>query len=155
MYFSTPFPPSSPNASTAKKNALNDDKEYYELEAELSKFQSLPTSTSLPANTTRDELKASLQRLALQVISLFDESDVLYYMLDRVHPSKSVKPNELDHRALLEVLVAMVQTARAKLRVLVVVNGWNWNGRNYEDELGITMKNRILIHERRQSGRLE
>ena len=104
IFFSTPFPPFFSECFESTKNALNGDKEYDELEAELSRFQSLPDSTSLPANITRDELRASLQGLTLLVISLFDEPDVVYYMLRQSAPkqigeTKRARPSGLTWRS--------------------------------------------------------
>lgn len=63
-----------------------------------------------------------------------------------------VRPVRFDHRkALIRVLVAMVQRARAKLRILAVVSASSWQVQEYEDELGITMKERVIIHRAEQA----
>ena len=135
-----------------KSHALRDDKEYGELRAELFMLQSPSPSTSSAEKENKDELRASImQKIALRVIkNLFDESDTVYIIVDRTDRCNVVK-NQTDHRkALLQVLVAMVQAARATIRVLAVVDGRSWNVHKYEDELGITMKDRVIFHAREQ-----
>lgn len=132
-----------------KPQALKDRKKYNELRAQLSMFQSPPAGTDDP-----DEFKAdTMKKIALQIISLFDESDTVYIIVDRADRCDRVRPKKFDHRkALIRVLVAMVQTARAKLRILAVVSGYGWQVQEYADEFGITMKDRVIIHRAEQGG---
>lgn len=135
-----------------KSHALRDEKEYGELRAELSMLQAPSHSTSSAEKASKDETRAvTMQKIALRVIkNLFDESDTVYIIVDRVDRCNVVKNNTNHRKALLQVLVAMVQAARTKLRVLAVVNGLSWNVQKYEDELGITMKDRVIFHTKKQ-----
>jgi len=46
---------------------------------------------------------------------------------------------------LLKALVKMVEAARCKLRVLVVINGYQWEVERRQDELG-EKRGRVIVH---------
>lgn len=131
-----------------KSQVLRNDKEYGEIREELCMLQ----EESISPAKIDDDLRASIvEKIALRVIGLFDESDTVYIVVDRVDLCNTVRPVKTDHRyALLRVLVEMVQATRAKLRVLAVLNGMNLRVKEGQDELGITMKDRVIIYGRQQ-----
>ena len=92
-----------------------------------------------------DKTISALHKVALRVIDLFDESETVYIIVDRADRTRD--GGKTDHRkALLKAFVKMVEAARSKLRVLVLISGNNWQVEKHQDELGEKMKDRLIIH---------
>lgn len=88
---------------------------------------------------------SATERAALRVIDLFDDSETLHIVVDRV--DRCQDPKTVDHRKmLLIVLIKMVEAARCKLKVLTVMNGQIWGVEDYQDEFGAKMKDRLIVH---------
>ncbi len=95
---------------------------------------------------TEDERLSALHKVALRVVGLFEESETVYVILDRLDRCCDLK-KRVDHRKpLLKALVRMVEAARCKLRVLVVINGYQWSVEQRRDELEEKAKGRIIVH---------
>lgn len=119
-----------------KSAILRDEQKYAEVRTELENFH----------QTKVDSQRAlAMERVALRVIDLFDYSDSLYIIIDRVDRCRN--PKRADHRkSLLKLLVKMVEAARCTLRVLTVIDGASWGVEKHEDELGVKMKDRTILH---------
>lgn len=96
---------------------------------------------------TEDERLSAFQKVALRVTSFFDESETVYVIIDRADRCCNYLRQNSDYRKpLLKALIKMVEAARCKLRVLVVINGSQWDISQRRDELGEKMKERVIIH---------
>ena len=120
-----------------KSRALRDENRHAELRTDLGK--------SRQGGMDEGDRVAAMERVALRVIDLFDESETLYVVVDRADRCRDLKT--VDHRKmLLKVFVKMVEAARCKLRVLTVIDGYSWRMENHRDELGVKMKDRFIVH---------
>lgn len=116
-------------------HALRNDTEYNNLLQEISGLQSQPSETTM-------------EKIALQVISLFDESETVYIIVDMSGDDYKKGPWSLDpcFMAVRRALVKMVLKAQAKLRVLITDNKGSWDvwGPTGEPELA---SSRVIIHD--------
>lgn len=128
-----------------KSGSLRDERRYAELRTELGKFQ----QTGLDG----DDKILVMERVALRVIDLFEESETLYIVVDRADRCRDPKA-AVDHRkVLLRIFVKMVERARCKLRVLIVIDGHSWRVEDYGDELGAIMDDKVIMHTEEQETR--
>lgn len=127
-----------------KSQVLREKNQYNELRAELDELQEHEYGDK-KGMKIKDERLSAFQKVALRVIGFFDESEIVYVILDRADCCCDWK--EFDHRKpLLKVLVKMVEAARCKLRVLVVINGSQWNVEKQRHELGEKIKGRVILY---------
>lgn len=130
-----------------KTRVLRDEKQFGELCSELQKFQDIWKLGS--DNMDEDQMIVALQTVALRVVNIFDESEPIYIILDRVDRCRDWK--RIDHRQiLLNCLAKLVEGARCNLKVLAVINAQGWPARRYEDIIGKSVKDKIIIHEAEQ-----
>lgn len=124
---------------------LRDESQYNELRAELHKWNDNEQETK--SHLEADDRKLSaLRKVIRRVICFFEESDTVYIILDRVDRCCDLK-KKLDHRKiLLKVLVEMVKVARCKLRLLVVINGDQWDVEQKMDDIEDKMEGRVVVH---------
>jgi len=128
-----------------KSHVLRNKAQCDELRAELYELQKYEQRGKNPTETEDDRLSA-FHKVILRVTSFFDESETVHIILDRADRCCDWK-KRVDHRkALLKALVKMVEAARCKLRVLVVINGYNWEVEKRQDELGEKIKGRVIVH---------
>lgn len=131
-----------------KSHALRDKRQHAELCAELrklQKYEELCKRTDKEHEMDEDDKISALHKVAVRVINFFEESETVYIIVDRADRCRG--GGKADHRkALLKALVKMVEAARSKLRVLAVINGHSWRVEEHQDELGETMKERIIVH---------
>lgn len=134
-----------------KIHALRDEKQYAELLSALHRFQDRG-KLSKSDERYEDRMLATLHDVALSAVNFYDESESVYIIVDRVDRCRDWK-NKVDHRKiLLKCLAKLVEGARCKLKVLVVVNGHSWSVGRYEDIIGGNMKEKgIIIHEEEQN----
>ena len=124
-----------------KGDVLRNQQRYAELRTEIGKLHQTRKDEG-------DEVLA-MERVALRVIDFFDESETLYIVVDRADRCRDWKT--FDHRKkLLRVFIRMVETARCKLRVLTVINGYDWDVDSQRDELGMKVEDRFIVHTARQ-----
>ena len=127
-----------------KSRALRDEHRHAELRTDLRKLRQ--------REMDEGDRVSAMERVALRVIDLFDESETLYIVVDRADRCRD--PKTVDHRKiLLKVLVKMVEAARCKLRVLTVIDGYSWRMEDHRDELGSKMKDRFIVHTAEQEMR--
>lgn len=132
-----------------KSQALANETQGGELRTELCELQKYEQAGKNPTETEGKRLSA-FDKVILRVISFFDESETVHIILDRADRCCDLK-REIDHRkALLQALVKMVEAARFKLKVLVVINAIQWRVETRQDELEVKMKERVIIHTREQ-----
>ena len=144
-----------------KNKVLRNKSQYDELRAELHEWQRYEhqsnnnnnknnknnknSSNSNSSRDIEDERLAAFHNVALRVVNFFDESETLYVILDRADRCCILKKG-LDHRKdLLKALIKIVEAARCKLRVLVVINGDQWDVEHRRDELG-KMTEKVIVH---------
>ena len=125
-----------------KRQVLRNKSQSDELRAELDDLQKYEHK----GKSAEDERLFALHKVALRVVGFFDESETVYVVLDRLDQCCDLKMR-VDHRKLLlKALVRMVEGARCKLRVLVVINGYQWSVEQRRDELEEKVKGRIIVH---------
>ncbi|KAL6714365.1 hypothetical protein ACLMJK_007788 [Lecanora helva] len=121
-----------------RSDVLRHRHRHAELRAELKKLSS-------HESTDYDDRTAAVERVALSIVDFFDEVETIYMIVDRTDRCRD--PKVIDHRkALLQILIAMVEAARCKLKILCVVDGRSWPVEDYQDELGVKTKERLIIH---------
>ncbi len=131
-----------------KPQALRDEKEHAELYADLRKYEDLSNDTA--KNGMKDDSRiATLVKIALRVINLFEAGQTVYIVVDRV--DRCTYPGRADHRrALTKALVRMVEGAKCNLKILAVINGYDWRVEDIRDEFGAEKKGSMIIHTERQ-----
>jgi hypothetical protein len=131
-----------------KRQALRDEKEYTELCTDLQKYTD-SSDCSATSDTNEDARIATLQKIVLRVVNFFDESETVYLIVDRI--DRCMYPGKADHRrALTKALVRMVEGARCKLKVLAVINGYDWRVEDIRYEFGAEKEGTLIIHTERQ-----
>ena len=138
-----------------KREILRDKPQCDELRVELHKLEKYQHESQNSTDPDfEDKRLSAFQKVALRVIRFFDESETVYIVLDRVDRCCNLR-KEVDHRKpLLKILVKLVEAARCKLRVLVVMDGRQWNVEQRRDELGEARgqgqegrrKKRVIVH---------
>lgn len=128
-----------------KSHALRNEKQYTELRSELQQYQNLSKRTDKGSGMNEDDMIGALHKVAIRVVSFFEESETVYIIVDRVDRCRDFR--KLDHRkALLKALVKMVEATPSKLRVLAVVHGNSWRVEEHHDELGEKVEGKVIIH---------
>ena len=128
-----------------KRHALRDDNKFNELCVELRTLQKCEELSKKEYEEYEEKRFSSLQKVALRVVDLFDKSETVYIIVDRADRCRDFR--KADHRkALLNAFVKMVEAARSKLRILVVIHGNSWPVEKHRDELGEKTKDRVIIH---------
>lgn len=79
-----------------------------------------------------------LEKVALRVLKTFDASQTVHIILDRVDRCNGEVQNR-HRKQLLRSLVHLTENATVRVRVLAVVNGYDWGALEEQlDELGRT-----------------
>ena len=129
-----------------KHQVLRNKSQSDELRAELYKLQ----KHEHEPNAAQDERLSALHKVALRVVGFFDESETVYIILDRLDRCCDWKQQVHHQKPLLKALVRMVEAARCKLRVLVVIHGYLWPIEEEWEELKEKANGRIIVHTARQ-----
>ena len=128
-----------------KSHMLRNKTQCDELRAELYELRKYEKGRENATKTEDDRLSA-FHKFTLRVMSFFNESETAHVILDRADRCCDLKKG-VDHRkVLLKTLVKMVEAARCNLRVLVVINGYQREVEKRQYELGIKMKEKIIVH---------
>lgn len=128
-----------------KRQVLRNKSQYDEFRAELYELQKIEQQGKNIMDI-EDERLSAFHKVALRVMNFFHESENVYIIMDRADRCCDLKKG-FDHRKpLLKTLVKMVEAARCKLKVLVVINGDQWDVERRQDELGEKMKGRLIVH---------
>lgn len=132
-----------------KCQALRDEEEFAELCAELRQYGNLSTSPGI-SDANEDARISTLQKIALRVVNFFAESETVYIIVDRI--DRCTYPGKADHRrALTKALVKMVEGAKCNLKILAVINGYDWRVEDIRDDFGAEKEGTLIIHTERQS----
>ena len=127
-----------------KSQVLRNRSQYEEFRSELYELHKYEHRDNKFVDTENERLSA-FQKLAIRVIGFFDESETVHVTLDRADRCCDLKARVDHRRPLLKTLVKMVEAARCKLRVLMVVNGNQWNVKERVDDLEEKMKGKIIL----------
>ncbi|KAL9105306.1 MAG: hypothetical protein Q9227_009501 [Pyrenula ochraceoflavens] len=133
-----------------KSQALRNEKQFLELQSELRNFHAGSGVSRSPDN--HDAMLSALQNAALRVISFFDEAEPIFIIVDRVDRCQDLwSHNRVDHRLLLlRVFVKLVEVARTRLKILAIINGFDWPHSKNLGDLECKSKDRLAVHEEHQ-----
>ena len=132
-----------------KRQTLRNKSQYDELRAALEELQICERENRGVEEDEEDRLSA-LHKVALRVISFFEESETISIVLDRADRCRDFKKGPDHRKPLLETLAVMADAARCKLKVFVVIDGLLWDVERSWDELGKKTKVKILVHRAEQ-----
>ena len=119
-----------------KSSALRDEQRFSELRTRLGDLRQVETDD-------RESVQA-MERVAVGVVDFFEESETVYIVVDRADRCRDLQ--KADHRKrLLKILVKMVEEARCKLKILVVMDGHSWPVEKYRDDVGVKMEQRFVV----------
>lgn len=121
---------------------------YNELRSALLNFDNTKATDARASARQKGE---AFQEVASKILDLFDEEEEVSIVIDRADRCRTDHHGKLvggpdERKPLLKLLVKMTQEARCKLKILVVLNGGRWRLEGKEDELGISKKDRVMIH---------
>ena len=119
-----------------KSSALRDEQRYSELRTGLGNLRQMEMDDM--------EKAKAMERVAVRVVDFFDESETVYIVVDRADRCRDLQ--KADHRkTLLRALVRMVEEARCKLKVLVVMDGRSWPVEKFRDDVDVKMAERFIL----------
>ena len=119
-----------------KSSALRDEQRYSELRTKLGNLRQVEMND-------KGRVEA-MEKVAVRVVDFFDESETVYIIVDRADRCRDLQ--KADHRkALLKVFVKMVEEARCRLKILVVMDGRSWPVERYRDDVGVKMEERFVV----------
>ena len=120
-----------------KSSALRDEQRYSELRTRLSNLRQVDMND-------KGRVEA-MEKVAVRVVAFFDESETVYIVVDRADRCRDLE--KADHRKmLLKVLVKMVEEARCRLKVLVLMDGRSWPVEEHRDDVGVKMEERFVVY---------
>ncbi|PLB40287.1 uncharacterized protein BDW47DRAFT_116070 [Aspergillus candidus] len=124
---------------------LRDQNKYNELYAAVRKYNQAVT-LQVENGRQKSGRKANklLQDVALHVLNLFDPHHTIWIILDRVDQCRSER--ETYHRkSLMKTLVYLVEKVEVRVKVLAVVNGYDWKLDEQDDELECSNPSRVVF----------
>ena len=123
---------------------LQNDAQYAELCAEIEAYSAATKSEQEYSNISN----VLLEKVALRILNLFDRTKTVWIILDRVD---QCNPGKKGHRRMLmRTLVHLIQKATVTVKVLAVVNGYDWRVDEEGDELEQDRDAHVIIHQGRQ-----
>ncbi|PKY01737.1 hypothetical protein P168DRAFT_321309 [Aspergillus campestris IBT 28561] len=134
---------------------LRDQNKYNELYAAAKKYNQAVTlqNENCRQKSGRKSNKL-LQDVARHVLNLFDSHHTIWIILDRVDQCRSER--ETYHRkSLMKTLVYLVEKVEVRVKVLAVVNGYDWKLDDQTDELDCSNPSRVVfrtIHQQETDG---
>ncbi|KAL8829989.1 MAG: hypothetical protein Q9191_001685 [Dirinaria sp. TL-2023a] len=128
-----------------KRQALRDKSQYDEFRAALYELQNVEHQ-GRSIMDIEDERLAAFHKVSLRVLNFFHESEHVYIIIDRADRCCDLKKGSDHRKTLLKTLVRMVEAARCTLKVLVVINGDQWDVERRKDELGQKIKGKVIVH---------
>ncbi|KAI0897172.1 hypothetical protein F4806DRAFT_495680 [Annulohypoxylon nitens] len=135
---------------TLNPQVLQNEKQYIELCAELEEYRGAVEVEKQSHNEQENgnTITKLLQKVALRVLNLFEQTRPIWIILDRVDQCKLGKKD--DRKKLMKALVHLLEKAAVKVRVLVVVNGWDWRVDKVSDEFGQIHQESVIVHTEEQ-----
>lgn len=98
-----------------------------------------------------------LVKVASATLSMFDPSKTVWIVLDRLDQCRFTEepPSNFHRKALLKALVKLVEDdgIKTKLRILIVVNAWDWQVEVDELDMDRTKGDRLILKTFRQNER--
>ncbi|KAL7789034.1 hypothetical protein V8C37DRAFT_387015 [Trichoderma ceciliae] len=139
---------------TLSPKALQNYAQYAELCAEIQEYQAAREATE--AKELDKDLQecagnpdAILHKVALRILKMLDQNKTVWIILDRVDQCKS--DSRINHRKrLMKSIVYLLEKATVKIRVLAVVNGYDWRVEEQSDEFGASNHASVIVHTCRQ-----
>ncbi|KAI0965836.1 hypothetical protein F4678DRAFT_451400 [Xylaria arbuscula] len=124
------------------RDILRDKKQYAELQAELQSYESADRDGS-----ELRILEELLRKVALRVLNMFHSSKTVWIVLDRLDQCRGTQSRNADRKALLKLLVKLVEdkSLRVRVQVLAVVNGVDWMPEEHHDELNQTKDDSVVF----------
>lgn len=124
---------------------LRDQNKYNELYAAVRKYnQAVTLQGKHGRQKSGRKANKLLQDVALHVLNLFDPHHTIWIILDRVDQCRSER--ETYHRkSLMKTLVYLVEKVEVRVKVLAVVNGYDWKLDEQDDELECSNPSRVVF----------
>ena len=95
-----------------------------------------------------NKANAILQKVALRVLNTFDPTKPVWIVLDR---GDKCKAGAFNHRKkLAKSLVYLVENAKVNVKILAIVNGYDWRVDEMADELGQSKEESLNVHKMEQ-----
>ncbi|KAK7433892.1 hypothetical protein Landi51_13763 [Colletotrichum acutatum] len=138
----------------ANRRALRDDARYNELKGKIqlyavaeneAKDDTRNDKKSEKTNGISTNAKKALQDVVLEVLNLFKEEQTVWIVVDR--PDQCKERGGHDHKRILaQALVNLLESAKSRVRVLLVVNGHDWRVDKEFDEFGQSKQDSVAVH---------
>ncbi|KAI9370167.1 hypothetical protein BJX61DRAFT_544878 [Aspergillus egyptiacus] len=124
---------------------LRNETQYNELRTELQGYQ-----LALDSSREDREHLEQLERVFQRVLNTIDPTKAIWIILDRVDQCIPTRKHTQSKR-LLQSLVHVLESTTVRIRVLAVVNAWDWLVDEQIDELGQTRPDTVLLYSGYQS----
>ncbi|KAJ5915813.1 hypothetical protein N7454_010954 [Penicillium verhagenii] len=127
------------------RQSLQNQVKYDELYAAVQRFHELPYNQC----STQEDLvqyEDALRKVALRALDMFDSRRTVWIILDRVDRGKHARMEANHRKMLIKSMVRLVEEAKVKVKVLAVVNGWDWDAENESDDFGQIKKSSVVVH---------
>ncbi|KAJ5928276.1 hypothetical protein N7466_007232 [Penicillium verhagenii] len=127
------------------RQSLQNQVQYDELYAAVQRFHELPYSQY----STQEDLvhnEEALRKVALRALDMFDSRRTVWIILDRVDRGKHARREANHRKMLIKSMVRLVEEAKVKVKVLAVVNGWDWDAEKESDDFGQIKKSSVVVH---------
>ncbi|EXJ82359.1 hypothetical protein A1O3_06172 [Capronia epimyces CBS 606.96] len=132
-----------------KSVVLRKKSQWDELRAALSNLEACkPVANHNHATSGTGDARrlAAFEHVVHRVIGLFDDSETIHIVLDRLDQCCDLVEKVDQRKLLLKLLAKLVESARCRLKILVVNNGDQWNVERRISELGQTIQGRVILH---------
>ena len=133
-----------------KKRALRDKVKRDELRAEIHHLGTLVETNATTHKLDKSALTA-LGNVACRILNLFDPSQVIYIIIDRVDRCSDLEGKNDQRKALLKMLVRIAETTHTRLKMLVVCKSCQWAVDEHQDDLEQKSKETVVVHKMKQA----
>ncbi|KAL6823381.1 hypothetical protein V8C40DRAFT_247949, partial [Trichoderma camerunense] len=126
--------------------ALQDDTQYAELHAEIQKYQKA-TETGGSKHTLHDYSDVAdtlLRKAAVRILKMVNQNKTVWIILDRVDQCKSSTKAKHQKR-LIKALVYLLENTTIRIRILAIVNGYDWKVEEQHDEFGASNQSSVIV----------
>lgn len=130
--------------------ALQDDTQYTELYTEIQNYQKA-TETGGSSYTVHDVSNTTdtlLRKAALRILKMINQNKTVWIILDRVDQCRSGTTKH--QKMLIKTLVYLLENAAAQIRILAIVNGYDWKVEQQRDEFGARNQSSVIVHKYEQ-----
>jgi hypothetical protein len=133
------------------RQALRIEAQHAELRAEIKEYHEAANvgDKEHEEHKYSDKALRLLQKIALRVLNMFEPTQTVWIIIDRVDRCKL--GSKFNHRKkLVKTMVHLVERAKVKVRVLAVVNGFDWKVDEQSDEFEQSNEESVILHIDRQ-----